>query len=161
MLGALFLAILGACSTTQEATPAATPVPDQGTVLNVLLGTLDLAVGGNRLMFALLDAEGEPIKQDSVVLSFAYQDGAEATTGGEVTAVLRVLLDFLVLIILAVASRLVRTLPVQEVGVGRRGHYQAYCVRRQVLGDMPGVVLNCGLGAHSGPYAIIEKRLLP
>jgi hypothetical protein len=89
MLGALFLAILGACSTTPEATPAATLVPDQGTVLNVLLGTLDLAVGGNRLMFALLDAEGEPIKQDSVDLSFAYQDGAEATTGGEVTAVPR------------------------------------------------------------------------
>ena len=81
------------CSTSQESTPtivpSATLISDQSAVLNVLLGSLDLAVGENRLFFALLDADGEPVKQDSVALSFAYQDGSETTPEGEITAVFR------------------------------------------------------------------------
>jgi hypothetical protein len=93
ILGALLLATLGACSTSQESTPtivpSATPIPDQGAVLNVLLGSTDLAVGENRLFFALLDADGEPVKQESVALSFTYQDGPETAPEGEFTAVFR------------------------------------------------------------------------
>ena len=93
ILGTLLLATLGACSTSQASTPtivpSATPIPDQGVVLNVLIGSTDLAVGENRLVFAILDADGEPVKQDSVALSFAYQDGSESIPEGEVTAVFR------------------------------------------------------------------------
>ena len=93
ILGAVLLATLGACSTSQESTPtivpSATPIPDQGAVLNVLLGSADLAVGENRLFFALLDADGEPVKQDSVGITFAYQDGPQANPGSELTALFR------------------------------------------------------------------------
>ena len=93
IIGALLLGALGACSTSQNSTPtvvpSATPIPDQGAVLNILLGSTDLAVGENRLFFALLDADGEPVKQESVALSFAYQDGTGTTSKGELTAVFR------------------------------------------------------------------------
>jgi hypothetical protein len=93
ILGYLLLAMSVACSTSQASTPtivpSATPIPDQAAVLTVLLGSTDLAVGENRVFFALLDADGELLKQESVALSFAYQDGSEATPKGEATAVFR------------------------------------------------------------------------
>ena len=93
ILLAILLAILCACSTSQEyiptIVPSATPIPEQVSVLNVLLGSTAMAMGENRLFFALVDADAEPIKQDSVALSFVYQDSSEMSSSEMVSAVFR------------------------------------------------------------------------
>jgi hypothetical protein len=93
ILGALLIATLGACSSPGEPTPdvvtSATPDSGQSGALNVLIGSVDLAVGENRLFFAILDADAEPLKHESVGVSFAYTDGAETTPESELTAVFR------------------------------------------------------------------------
>ena len=89
ILGILLFAISCACSTSEQSTHTATPLPDQSPVPQVIIGSTDLAVGENRLFFAILDADGESLKQHSVAVSFAHQDGPETIPEGEVTAVFR------------------------------------------------------------------------
>jgi hypothetical protein len=67
---ALILAACGGSSTSPEAT---TPKPDAP--LQIIVPGTDTAVGPNRLVVALLDAQGSPFGSASVRLRFYHADG--------------------------------------------------------------------------------------
>ena len=91
-LGALLFGAVVACSGSQASTSTPAPSPTlarQTPELVVVLGSTDLAVGQNRVVFALLDSAGELMRQESVDLSFYYVEGSEVTAKGQATAVFR------------------------------------------------------------------------
>ncbi len=87
-LACLPFLLLAACSGSAKPTPTPTDTP---TVLNLrpILGSSDLAVGKNRLVFALLDATSAPVQASSVKMSLGYVQDKVATPQGTVMAAFR------------------------------------------------------------------------
>jgi hypothetical protein len=85
LLTAVFLS---GCGGTPTPTPTHTP---EVTTLNLraLLGTSDLAVGANRLVFALLGPTGAPVRASWATLSLSYVQDDTPVPQGEAQAVFR------------------------------------------------------------------------
>ena len=89
MLSVLLWVALIACSGSPTSTPtsepfhtaALIPTPTTGAgqapELNVILATTDLAVGQNRVAFALLDADGGLVSEQGVYSSFFHEGSSE------------------------------------------------------------------------------------
>ena len=56
--------------------PTPTPGAGQAPDLNVVLATTDLAVGDNRVAFAVLDTDGGLVSQEDVYVSF-FREGSQ------------------------------------------------------------------------------------
>lgn len=85
LIGIFLLLLVAGCSGSQVTTPIYEPCSsNQGTEsdgLTILIGSTDLIVGENRLVFALMDNDGEMVKSDSIVLSFSCQLESQAGIG--------------------------------------------------------------------------------
>jgi len=92
----LLCAMLG-CSGSQFTTPkyqtCSSSQPSESDGLTILLGSTDLIVGENRLVFALMDKGGEMLRRESINLSFScdLESGVEvgSTTLRHTTGVFR------------------------------------------------------------------------
>lgn len=92
LLGLLLMGGVVACSDSQS--PAATSQPAATSTvaapgMTVLTGSTDLAVGENRLVFAVLDEAGEMVRRDIVDITLSHVDGSVATERGRTKATFR------------------------------------------------------------------------
>ena len=74
-LGVFLLCAMLGCSGSQLTTPkyqtCSSSQPAESDGLTILLGSTDLIVGENRLVFALMDNGGEMLRRESINLSFS------------------------------------------------------------------------------------------
>ncbi len=88
-LAVLIITFLLGCG-SQEPTPA--PTPTQETVvlsLRPILASTDLAVGANRVVFALLDSRSAPVRASAADMELAFVDRDVPTPKGRVEGVWR------------------------------------------------------------------------
>lgn len=92
LLAALVAALIAVACGGAALTPAPTPEPTgETTVLTLrpVLGSTDLSVGSNRLVFALLDSRSAPIRATAAELKLAYEQGDATVFRDGVEAVFR------------------------------------------------------------------------
>lgn len=88
--GAFLALAVSACSPPAQPSPTATATSDDNTNhLTVLVGSTDLAVGENRIVFALFDGNDQFVRVDSVHLSFFRADDTGAVPRGEAKGIFR------------------------------------------------------------------------
>ena len=82
--------VLSGCGGDEAPTPTPTPAPEpEDLALQPVLGSSDLAVGTNRLVFALLRPNRELVKAPTAQLSLYYLEGETAVAQSQAEAVFR------------------------------------------------------------------------
>ena len=82
--------VLSGCGGDEAPTPTPTPTPEPADLaLQPVLGSSDLAIGTNRLVFALLKPNRELVKAPTAQLSLYYLEGETAVAQSKAEAVFR------------------------------------------------------------------------
>ena len=87
LLAALCLLLLAGCTSPPTVTPTPTLAPSVVSLsLRAILGSSDLSVGSNRVVFALIDSNNAPVRAASATLALAHEQDGRIVQKGEVEA---------------------------------------------------------------------------